>query len=268
MIKESLFWVSLIRKVIACKGVCVMPTWSDIEKYCRDRLKEIADINKNHNCPSGFVCIVAFLAYLSRLAFGTNVKRDRHDGDWFKKFITNFMPQKYHGHEDLMYRTFRCGILHSMSFDDEIDGNRTVYLANNGGGTTGDSALAITHSMVFAPLCNGSVLQRDSSTNAFVLVADVLCDDIESAINVMFKNVAVQKNCEEFVACQRYITGKSVPCNSLSQVEPHVAGGVLSVSSQQIEKPDIEENADVSTEFNQQLQGKAFGVLSSSTNLE
>jgi hypothetical protein len=195
-----------------------MRSCNEIENYCKDRLDEIKRINKQHQCPSGFVCIVAFMAYLSRLAFGTNVKTDRHDGDWFKKFITNFMPQKYQGHEDLMYRTFRCGILHSMSFDDEIDGNRTVYLANNGGETKGDSPLAITHDMAFASLCNGSTLLKDSSTNAIVLVADVLCDDIGSAISAMFKNVAVQRNCEEFVACQRYITGKTVPCPSSHQI--------------------------------------------------
>ena len=168
-----------------------MIQWNDVKDYCNKRLEEIRDINRRHPCPSGFVCIAAFIAYLSRLAYGTNVRTVRHDGDWFKKFIRDFMPSKYHDHDDLMYRTFRCGILHSMSFDDEIDGNRTVYLASNGGGTTGNSALAITHNMAFAPLCSGNTLIKDSTTNAFVLVADVLCADVEAAIIAMFNNVAV-----------------------------------------------------------------------------
>lgn len=245
-----------------------MPTCSDIEKYCRDRLSDIVNINTQHPCPSSFVCIAAFLGYLSRLAYGTNVKSDHRDGEWFKKFIRNFMPAKYRSHDDLMYRTFRCGILHSMSFDDEIDDARTLYLANNGGSTSGYSALAIAHQKSFSYLCSGEQLEREPNTNAYVLVADILCKDIEFAISAMFKNVDVQKNCEEFVACQRYITGKSVPCNSSSQVEPIVAEGVLSTFSQQVKKSEIEENADVSTEFYQQLQGQEFGILSASTNIQ
>ena len=208
-----------------------MIQWNDVKDYCEKRLEEIRDINGSHPCPSGFVCIAAFIAYLSRLAFGTNVKTDRHDGEWFKRFVGDFMPPKYHDHADLMYRTFRCGILHSMSFDDEIDGNRTVYLASNGGGTTGNSALAITHNMAFAPLCSGNTLIKDSTTNAFVLVADVLCADVEAAIIAMFKNVAVQKNCEEFVACQRYITGKTVPCPSLPKASSFATAGLTGAAS-------------------------------------
>ena len=202
-----------------------MTQWSDAKDYCNKRLEEIRDINRSHPCPSGFVCIAAFIAYLSRLAYGTNVRTDRHDSDWFKRFIRDFMPSKYHSHDDLMYRTFRCGILHSMSFDDEIDSNRTKYLASCGGGTTGYATLAITHDMAFAPLCSGSTLTKDSKTNAFVLVANVLCDDVESAITAMFKDVAVQRNCKEFVACQRYITGMDVPCPPSPQTDNSVTAG-------------------------------------------
>lgn len=208
-----------------------MIQWNDVKDYCERRLDEIKDINRQHHCPSGFVCIAAFIAYLSRLAYGTNVRTDRHDGEWFKRFIRVFMPSKYHNHDDLMYRTFRCGILHAMSFDDEIDGNRTVYLASRGGGTTGYATLAITHDMKLASLCSGSTLMKDPTTNAFVLVADVLCNDVKSAIIAMFKNVAVQKNCEEFVACQRYITGITVPCPSSPQTGNSVPIGLTRAES-------------------------------------
>lgn len=191
-----------------------MIQWSDVKDYCKERLEEIKKINKTYPCPSGFVCIAAFVAYLSRLAYGTNVKTDRHDGDWFKKFVTNFMPPKYNGHEDLMYRTFRCGILHSMSFDDEISDNRTVYLAQQGGSTSGCSELSITHDTAFSSLCVGGQLTKESTTQSYVFVADVLCDDIKKAIDTMFNSVAVQRNAEEFTNCQRFISNIRVPTPS------------------------------------------------------
>ena len=109
------------------------PLWEDVRDYCEERLKEIKSINddKCHQCPSAVVCIATFIGYLSRLAFGTNVAGDRHDGQWFKDFVKKYMPPKYHAHADLLYGTFRCGLVHAMSFDDEIPnvpGNRTVYL--------------------------------------------------------------------------------------------------------------------------------------------
>lgn len=188
-----------------------MKTWKDVESYCREQLSAIVDINSAHPCPSAFVCIAAFMSYLSRLAYGTNVKTDRHDRDWFMKFVENFMHPKYRSHAELMYRTFRCGILHSMSFDDEIDGNRTEYL-DSLNGNRGDAPLAIAHDKSFSCLCNGNQLVQESTTQAYVLVAEVLCKDIERAITEMFKDVAVQRNCEEFVECQRFIEGKKVPC--------------------------------------------------------
>lgn len=195
-----------------------MIKWSEVKDYCIKRLKEIKEINKAYPCPSGFVCIAAFVAYLSRLAYGTNVRTERHDGDWFKEFVTNFMPRKYKGLEDLMYRTFRCGILHSMSFDDEILGNRTVYLAQQGGSTSGCSKLSITHDAAFSSLCAGEKLMPESETQSYVFVADVLCDDIKKAIDTMFNSVAVQRNAEEFTNCQRFISGKCVPAPSVQTI--------------------------------------------------
>lgn len=187
-----------------------MIQWNDVKDYCEKRLEEIKNINRNHQCPSGFVCIAAFIAYLSRLAYGTNVRTDRHDGDWFKRFITNFMPSKYQGHEDLMYKTFRCGILHSMSFDDEISDNRTAYLAQQGGSTSGCSELSMTHDTALSSFCVGGHLTKEPQTQSYILVADVLCDDIKNAIDVMFKDTTVQRNAQEFTRCQRYITGINV----------------------------------------------------------
>lgn len=204
-----------------------MTTWKDVESYCRKQLSAIVDINNAHPCPSAFVCIAAFMSYLSRLAYGTNVKTDRHDRDWFVKFVENFMHPKYKKPAELLYRTFRCGILHSMSFDDEIDGDRAIYLANLNG-NRGCAELAITHEKAWSHLCNGNQLVQEPTTHAYVLVAEVLCKDIECAITEMFKNVAVQRNCEKFVACQRFIE----PCSSRATgATPSQTGSTVAAGS-------------------------------------
>ena len=247
-----------------------MVTWTEVETYCKARLNEIVDINKQHPCPSSFVCVAAFIAYLSRLAYGTSVRLDHHDKDWFEKFVKNFMPARYHSHEDLIYRTFRCGILHSMSFDDEIDDDRAVYLTTCGGRTSGCSKLAITHDTSLSHLCNGNHLVKEPTTNAYVLVADVLCKDIESAITMMFKDADVQKNSEEFVACQRYITGMSIPYPSSLQTGNPIVGGVAGVPLQQTGTPVVAGGVGVSSALAQQTQPQnqvattKAGILSAS----
>lgn len=179
---------------------------SDIEKYCRDRLEEIRQINAGNECPSAFVCIVSLIAYLSRLAYGTNEENDRKDGKWFRDFVKNFMPPKYLGHEDLLYRIFRCGISHSMSFDSEITTNRGTFLTQCGGQRTGYPELAISHDPQYSILCSGSnQLMTLPGTNTYVLVDTVLCDDIEWAIGKLFADSVASQNAEEFAKCQRPI---------------------------------------------------------------
>ena len=182
-----------------------MHSWTEIKAYCEERLSEIRAINESHQCPSSFVCIAAFMGYLSRLAYGTNNKNRREDRKCFHNFIKNFMPSKYHGKETLMYGTFRCGIIHAMSFDDELSEDNTAFLKRQPCGKRGYSKLAITHNVKYSRLCTGSKLLKDAKTNAFVLVADVLCDDLESAINNMFADPNARKNAEDFTKCQRYI---------------------------------------------------------------
>lgn len=192
-------------------------TWSDIKDYCQQRLAEIRRINEQFSCPSGFVCIAAFMGYLSRLAYGTNEKSDHSDGKWFKQFVDYFMPSKYRGHGDLMYNTFRCGILHSMSFDDEISDARMNYLKQIGGATTGYPDLAISHDAgKYCVFCQGAQLQTLPGTQTYVLVASVLCDDIDRAIETMFSDSSVRLNMEAFVACQRSIGEIELPPTSIS----------------------------------------------------
>lgn len=181
--------------------------WQWVKSYCEDRLDEIRRINGFCN-PFGFVCIAAFMGFLSRLAFGTNNKTKRLDGQYFRDFVRHFMPTKYHGQEDLMYRTFRCGIVHAMSFDDELGEDNVCFLQKQPQGVQGFSGLAITHNRRFDSLCSGNQLQREQN-GMFVLVADVLCDDIEEAIGNMFADSNARGNCERFILCQRPITAVS-----------------------------------------------------------
>lgn len=185
-------------------GTTSITSWQDARQYCKDRLDEIREINKHQN-PSGFVCIAAFMGFLSRLAFGTNNKSSHADKKCFCDFIANFMPMKYRGHDDMMYRTFRCGIVHAMSFDDELAVDNVDFLKTQLQGVQGFSKLAITHSHQYDSLCTGHQLRQDSN-GMYVLVADILCNDIESAINAMFADREVQKNCERFILCQRPIS--------------------------------------------------------------
>ena len=193
-------------------------TWMEVKEYCFDRLEEIRRINDGHPCPSAFVCIAAFMGFLSRLAYGTNLQSDHgSDGEWFRDFVTNFMPQKYSPQADLMYSTFRCGIVHAMSFDQEIPRDyrdaRSDYLESIGGVNRPTAKLAITHDARFIRLCGGGELlqyEKDGKKGPYVLVASVLCDDIALAIDKMFDNRSVCKNCEEFVKVQRLIDGSVV----------------------------------------------------------
>lgn len=186
----------------------------EIKDYCQERLKEIRAINDAPigRKPSGFVCIAAFIGFLSRLAYGTNLQRDHgNDGKWFRKFVKNFMP-KYGAQAGLMYSTFRCGIVHAMSFDPEISVGRDAYLQDPNNSNRGGAELYITHTLNEQTLgcCNGEVLHKMPGENSYVLVASVLCDDIKRAINTMFDNVAVRCNSEKFVRVQRLIKGRSV----------------------------------------------------------
>ena len=174
--------------------------WKEVKAYCVQRLEEIRKINADNPCPSAFVCIAAFIGYLSRLAYGTNL-RSRTDKKWFEDFVIHFMPRKYHPHVDALYSTFRCGIVHSMSFDDEIDCDRDAFLAKWDKTKRLPSDLAITHHSKYRKYCSGEHLEREPEKNQLVLVADVLCADIATAIGNMFNDDQVQHNSVKFSQC-------------------------------------------------------------------
>ena len=126
------------------------------------------------------------------------------------------MPSKYHGHEDMMYRTLRCGIVHAMSFDDELNEDNSSFLQKQPKGVQGFSELAITHAHQYDTLCAGAQLKKDQN-GMYVLVADILCDDVGKAINNMFSDQCARDNCARFILCQRPISQLQIQGNGLVQ---------------------------------------------------
>jgi hypothetical protein len=66
--------------------------------------------------------------------------------------------------------------------------------------------------------CSGQTLQKMEGLNSYVLVASILCDDIESAIDKMFSNTGVQENSVAFASVQRLIEGMKEQGNYEDQV--------------------------------------------------
>lgn len=173
----------------------------DIERYCLDRLEEIRVINEVFHVPSGFVCIAAFIGFLSSLAYGRN-KKSGEDHSCFTRFVKKFMTNY---DEEKMYSTFRCGIVHAMSFYPAYERGRS---SDNPTQPLAPPAYSITHSATWKNLAT-------STTNGIGLgiQASALCNDIEDAIKDMFDNPANQSerdNAIKTLAWQPAIAGKQV----------------------------------------------------------
>ena len=196
--------------------------WKDIQKYCLDRLDEIRDINLSHQCPSSFVCIAAFMGFLSRLAYGDNVQRSISDGTAFKDFVSTFMPQQYKGHEEELYKTFRCGIVHAMSFDPEYKDIQTRMADLSSGGRTGAASIAITHSSASPQSPQYATISCSTTGSSMTLNALDLCDAVKKAIKTLFANPTYCKNAEEFVACQRPIQAIPIASTNIPSLSSSV----------------------------------------------
>lgn len=196
--------------------------WKAIQQYCLARLNEIRSINQSHPCPSSFVCIAAFMGFLSRLAYGDNVQRSVSDGTAFKAFVSNFMPQHYKGHEDALYKTFRCGIVHAMSFDSEYPDVPARMADLSSGGRTGNAPIAITHSPTTSLPSPYATVSNSAAGSITTLNADELCDDIKTAITNLFSNPTYCKRAEEFVACQRPIQAMTAISASVSSLSSSI----------------------------------------------
>lgn len=183
---------------------------NDIKQYCQDRLSEITLINELVPTPSAFVTIAAFLGFLSLLSYGKN-KSGGEDSKCFRKFVRNFMSQMGYS-PDKMYKTFRCGIVHAMSFYPALRQGRTSAKPK----VERAPELLITHSKEIANLTERG--------NIPVLTAGQLCSDLEKIIEAMFKVERVSKNAINFLSWQPAIVGGRSPDDVDSTVANQISG--------------------------------------------
>jgi hypothetical protein len=168
-------------------------THEQVKHYCLNRLTEIREIMKLRN-PWGFVCAAAFIDLLSKINKGTDEKRAG-----YKDFIIEWLPDTYktfqyaNGENDLpyqLYHIFRCGILHSFSFSptmtDKDARKQSVIIAHECQKDSGD---------YYKNLEN----YNKNGMDAAIIIAENLCDDLNYAIDNMFKDKNVQRNSEKWV---------------------------------------------------------------------
>ena len=175
-------------------------THEKLKRYCIDRLFEIEQINHYSHTPSAFVCIVAFISFLSELAYGTN-EYDNKAGKRYRDFIERYLP-KYRAYKEDFYSTFRCGIVHSMTLYKPVKNKR---LAVN---KVDLPKIVITHDLNYAKL-NEIEKYKKNGFDAIVIYAFDLCREIRDAIDVMFDskepNNPAYGNAIDFVKYQKPI---------------------------------------------------------------
>ena len=90
----------------------------EILPYCRARLNELKVLLSRGDA-WGFLCIAAYIDFLSKLVEGEDTK-----SDGYKLLVESYFPEKYRtftygsGKVDLyyqMYHIFRCGLIHTLS---------------------------------------------------------------------------------------------------------------------------------------------------------
>ena len=189
----------------------------EVLRYCYDRLAEIECINCVSHTISSIGCIAAFIGFLSRLTGGDNTRSG--DKDLFVQFVKKYMPGKYAKHGDLLYRTLRCGILHSMSFHDTIDSfqhqNKSMYptlLDCRKRLVVDDTVLKQFHAQSNKLLVDHDATLgiRTTATGKYLLSAFELCHDVRLALDKVRKkttpNSPLEKQILEFVRIQVPIT--------------------------------------------------------------
>jgi len=152
-------------------------TLTEVKSYCDSRLGEIRSVIRVSPA-FGFVCMAAFVEFLSKLYSGKDGK-----ADGYIDFIRETFPPKYiscrfnSGDYDLpdqIYKTFRCGMLHAFSLtpDEPNRGSnkvRTIVISHDG--KYGEKQYK--HLDKF----------QENGFDAVVLIADDFCNDIQLAMN-------------------------------------------------------------------------------------
>jgi len=177
-------------------------TAAGINTYCQNRLNEIRLINKLFPTPSSVVAIAAFMGYLSLLAFGSNALHGE-DGNCFKSFVRQFLPSY---DPELMYSTFRCGIVHAMSFYPGLSTPRP----SDAPSSKQYPKLLVTHCNSWQNLDEASC---DGISIPAIQVAK-LCDDLTTAVSAMFSDPSVRVNCVRFMNWQPAICAETFNVDS------------------------------------------------------
>ena len=173
----------------------------EIQEYCENQLDVIRRINadKRFQTPVSFVCIAAFIGYLSRLAYGTNSLNDS-DSQIYIRFVKNILgnvKNDYRAIADDLYFVFRCGIVHSMSFKPPCGAK--VPICN----------MAISHDPKTQWGVNRCFYRHtDQRGDVYtVLNADDLIADLSKAISYMFADATLRQHAIDFANKQQPITG-------------------------------------------------------------
>ena len=172
----------------------------EIQEYCENQLDVVRQIcgDKRFQTPVSFVCIAAFIGYLSRLAYGNNRAHD-NDPKMYKDFVREVMGASKSDYKiiaDEMYYVFRCGIVHSMSFTPPVDAS------------TPKCNIAISHDPQ-TKWKNGSGFYKENRQGVewTVLNADDLIADLSKAISYMFADATLRQHAIDFANKQQPIKG-------------------------------------------------------------
>ena len=163
----------------------------EIQEYCENQIEVIRQINgdKRFQTPVSFVCIAAFIGYLSRLAYGKNCIHDS-DSQIYTRFVTEILgciKNDYKAIANDLYFVFRCGIVHSMSFKPPCGAKEPIC------------NIAISH----APETRwksgvGFYKKKRQGVEFTVLNADDLIVDLSKAISHMFSDATLRQHAIDF----------------------------------------------------------------------
>ena len=171
-----------------------------IQEYCENQLDVIRQINEceKFKTPVSFVCIAAFIGYLSRLSYGNNRARD-NDAEMYKNFVKEVMGASKSDYKTIaeeLYSVFRCGIVHSMSFTPPVDTS------------TPKCNIAISHDpRKIWESGRGFYKENKHGIEWTVLNANDLILDLSKAISHMFSDVTLRRHAIKFAEKQLPIEG-------------------------------------------------------------
>lgn len=174
---------------------------NDVQEYCKDRLEEIRAINEKARTPSGFVCMAAFIGFLSNLASGkAEIGSDKDNYiNFAMKYMSGLCPDRARAEE--LYKVLRCGLLHAMSFCLPFSPGKMPLTRSQ---QPRRSKMSITHDAVPA------------GSNPDVISFDVLYQAVSLAIQKLFADSSVASKILTVVYWQPPIKGNSPSATPMS----------------------------------------------------